>query len=82
MFGESEINPKRAGDNLSFCLFRDSERTKLTTHLWSGRPDFVGLPEKNFDLVVAQTYLHHILFLERVAEPSESTMAGESIRGD
>jgi hypothetical protein len=42
----------------------------------------VGLPEKNFDLVVAQTYLHHILFLEGVAEPSGSTMAGESIRGD
>jgi len=41
-----------------------------------------GWPEKNFDLVVAQTYLHHILFLERVAEPSGSTMAGESIRGD
>ncbi len=26
------------------------------------------LPEKTFDLVVAQTCLHHILFLERVAE--------------
>ena len=42
----------------------------------------MGLPEKNFDLVVAQTYLHHILFLERVAGPSGSTMAGESIRAD
>jgi hypothetical protein len=42
----------------------------------------VGLPEKNFDLVVAKTYLHHILFLERVAEPSGTTMAGESIRAD
>jgi SAM-dependent methyltransferase len=30
--------------------------------------NFVELPEKNFDLVVAQTCLHHILFLERVAE--------------
>src|SRR6266536_6334069 len=30
--------------------------------------NFVELPEKTFDLVVAQTSLHHILFLERVAE--------------
>jgi SAM-dependent methyltransferase len=30
--------------------------------------NFVELPEKTFDLVVAQTCLHHILFLERVAE--------------
>jgi SAM-dependent methyltransferase len=30
--------------------------------------NFVKLPEKKFDLVVAQTCLHHILFLERVAE--------------
>jgi len=30
--------------------------------------NFVRLPEKTFDLVVAQTCLHHILFLERVAE--------------
>ena len=30
--------------------------------------NFVALPEKTFDLVVAQTCLHHILFLERVAE--------------
>jgi ubiquinone/menaquinone biosynthesis C-methylase UbiE len=30
--------------------------------------NFVGLPEKSFDLVVAQTCLHHVLFLERVAE--------------
>ena len=28
----------------------------------------VKLPEKTFDLVVAQTCLHHIVFLERVAE--------------
>jgi 2-polyprenyl-3-methyl-5-hydroxy-6-metoxy-1,4-benzoquinol methylase len=31
--------------------------------------NFLELPEKIFDLVVAQTALHHILFLERVAEP-------------
>jgi 2-polyprenyl-3-methyl-5-hydroxy-6-metoxy-1,4-benzoquinol methylase len=30
--------------------------------------NFVELPEKTFDLVVAQTCLHHVLFLERVAE--------------
>ena len=30
--------------------------------------NFVDLPEKTLDLVVAQTCLHHIVFLERVAE--------------
>jgi SAM-dependent methyltransferase len=30
--------------------------------------NFVKLPENTFDLVAAQTSLHHILFLERVAE--------------
>jgi SAM-dependent methyltransferase/LPS sulfotransferase NodH len=30
--------------------------------------NFVEFPEKTFDLVVAQTSLHHVLFLERVAE--------------
>ena len=30
--------------------------------------NFLELPAKTFDLVVAQTCLHHILFLERVAE--------------
>jgi 2-polyprenyl-3-methyl-5-hydroxy-6-metoxy-1,4-benzoquinol methylase len=30
--------------------------------------NFVELPKKTFDLVVAQTSLHHVLFLERVAE--------------
>src|SRR5262249_50473612 len=30
--------------------------------------NFVDLPEKTFDLVAAQTSLHHILFLERVAD--------------
>jgi SAM-dependent methyltransferase len=30
--------------------------------------NFVNLPEKSFDLVVAQTCLHHVLFLEHVAE--------------
>ena len=30
--------------------------------------NFLELPERTFDLVVAQTSLHHVLFLERVAE--------------
>jgi SAM-dependent methyltransferase len=30
--------------------------------------NFVQLPEKEFDLVVAQTCLHHVLFLEQVAD--------------
>lgn len=30
--------------------------------------NFLEVPEKAFDLVVAQTSLHHVLFLERVAE--------------
>jgi len=30
--------------------------------------NFLELPEKSFDLIVAQTSLHHVLFLERVAE--------------
>jgi SAM-dependent methyltransferase len=30
--------------------------------------NFVELPDKAFDLVAAQTSLHHVLFLERVAE--------------
>lgn len=30
--------------------------------------NFVELPEKTFDLVAAQTSLHHVLFLERVAD--------------
>ena len=30
--------------------------------------NFVRLPERTFDLVVAQTCLHHLLFLEHVAE--------------
>jgi SAM-dependent methyltransferase len=30
--------------------------------------NFLELPERTFDLVVAQTCLHHVLFLERVAE--------------
>jgi SAM-dependent methyltransferase len=30
--------------------------------------NFLELPEKTFDLVVAQTALHHVLLLERVAE--------------
>jgi SAM-dependent methyltransferase len=38
--------------------------------------NFVRLPEKTFDLVVAQTCLHHILFLEHVAEQVWHSLKG------
>ena len=38
--------------------------------------NFVRLPEKTFDLVVAQTCLHHILFLEHVAEEIWHSLKG------
>lgn len=38
--------------------------------------NFVRLPEKAFDLVVAQTCLHHILFLEHVAEQIWHSLKG------
>ena len=38
--------------------------------------NFVRLPEKTFDLVVAQTCLHHILFLEHVAEQIWHSLKG------
>ena len=38
--------------------------------------NFVRLPKKNFDLVVAQTCLHHILFLEHVAEQIWHSLKG------
>ena len=40
--------------------------------------NFVRLPEKTFDLVVAQTCLHHILFLEHVAEQIWHSLKGNS----
>jgi SAM-dependent methyltransferase len=39
--------------------------------------NFVELPERTFDLVVAQTCLHHILFLERVAEQVWRTLKAD-----
>ena len=39
--------------------------------------NFVRLPEKTFDLVVAQTCLHHILFLEHVAEANMALAEGQ-----
>jgi SAM-dependent methyltransferase len=39
--------------------------------------NFVELPEKAFDLVVAQTALHHVLFLERVAEQIWRSLKGD-----
>jgi SAM-dependent methyltransferase len=40
--------------------------------------NFLELPEKTFDLVVAQTCLHHVLFLERVAEQVWRSMKSNS----
>jgi SAM-dependent methyltransferase len=40
--------------------------------------NFVRLPENTFDLVVAQTCLHHILFLEHVAEQIWHSLKGNS----
>jgi 2-polyprenyl-3-methyl-5-hydroxy-6-metoxy-1,4-benzoquinol methylase len=40
--------------------------------------NFVRLPEKTFDLIVAQTCLHHILFLEHVAEQIWHSLKGNS----
>ena len=39
-----------------------------------GDLNFLQLPQKEFDLVVAQTSLHHVLFLERVAEQTWRTL--------
>ncbi|MEO8439051.1 MAG: methyltransferase domain-containing protein [Spartobacteria bacterium] len=45
-----------------------SERDGLPITYEVGDLNFIVLPKNAFDLVVAQTSLHHILFLERVAE--------------
>jgi len=42
-----------------------------------GDLNFIELPRKAFDLVVAQTSLHHILFLERIAEKVWGTLTDE-----
>jgi len=39
--------------------------------------NFLELSEKTFDLVVAQTSLHHVLFLERVAEQVWLSLKGD-----
>jgi len=39
--------------------------------------NFLDLPEKTYDLVVAQTSLHHVLFLERVAEQTWRTLQND-----
>jgi SAM-dependent methyltransferase len=39
--------------------------------------NFLELPEKTFDLVVAQTSLHRVLFLERVAEQVWRSLKGD-----
>ncbi len=45
-----------------------AERENLPLTYEAGDLNFVDLPAAAFDLVVAQTSLHHVLFLERVAE--------------
>jgi SAM-dependent methyltransferase len=39
--------------------------------------NFLELPEKTFDLVVAQTSLHHVLFLEHVAEQVHRSLTND-----
>jgi SAM-dependent methyltransferase len=39
--------------------------------------NFVELPKKSFDLIVAQTCLHHVLFLERVAEQTWGSLKSD-----
>ena len=39
-----------------------------------GGLNFIESPEKAFDLVVAQTSLHHVLFLEHIAEQVWGTL--------
>jgi SAM-dependent methyltransferase len=77
--GRCERDLIRAGVGRSFHGIDISERAIATALEIAKEHDlpptyevadlnFVTLPEKAFDLVVAQTCLHHVLFLERVAE--------------
>ncbi len=45
-----------------------SAKEQACRSLMRCRPEFREAAEKTFDLVVAQTCLHHILFLEHIAE--------------
>jgi SAM-dependent methyltransferase len=51
-----------------------AEREKLPITYEVADLNFVSVPEKAFDLVVAQTSLHHVLFLERVAEQTHKAL--------
>ena len=51
-----------------------AERESLPITYEVGDLNFVSLPKASFDLVVAQTSLHHVLFLEHVAEQVWQTL--------
>ncbi len=51
-----------------------AKRENLSISYAVGDLNFLELPPKEFDLVVAQTSLHHVLFLERVAEQTSRTL--------
>jgi len=53
---------------------RTAERESLPITYEVADLNFVSLPKANFDLVVAQTSLHHVLFLEHVAEQVWQTL--------
>lgn len=54
-----------------------AERESLSLTYEVGDLNFVQLPQATFDLVVAQTSLHHVLFLEYVAEQVWQTLKPE-----
>jgi 2-polyprenyl-3-methyl-5-hydroxy-6-metoxy-1,4-benzoquinol methylase len=51
-----------------------AKRDGLSLTYEIGDLNFIELPEKAFDLVVAQTSLHHVLFLEHIAEQVWGTL--------
>lgn len=51
-----------------------AKREGLSISYEVGDLNFLELPPKEFDLVVAQTSLHHVLFLEHVAEQASRTL--------
>lgn len=53
---------------------RIAAKENLSVSYEVGDLNFIQLPPKSFDLVVAQTSLHHVLFLEHVAAESYKTL--------
>ncbi len=51
-----------------------AKRDGLSLTYEIGDLNFIELPEKAFDLVVAQTSLHHVLFLEHIVEQVWGTL--------